>query len=173
MFTRKESEVWLEVPGYEGRYLISDKGRFRITAPFCRSNGKPQKIGTKFGDKRLSLIRENDTRRVHISVLVLEISVGPKPEGLSCLHWNDDRSDNSLANLRWGNHSENGKDRFRNGGIPTRGEKQRSAKLTNEKVLEARKLYAEGWSLKSLTQRYGITHGPLSLAIRGLTWSHI
>lgn len=47
--------------------------------------------------------------------LVMEAFVGPCPEGLEVLHWDDNPANNHLSNLRYGTRSENVKDRVRNG----------------------------------------------------------
>lgn len=47
--------------------------------------------------------------------LVLEAFVGPRPEGMEALHYDDDPTNNVLWNLRWGTPSENHFDRVRNG----------------------------------------------------------
>jgi hypothetical protein len=47
--------------------------------------------------------------------LVLEAFVGPRPEGMNGLHWDDDAMNNQLDNLRWGTDSDNQQDRVRNG----------------------------------------------------------
>jgi hypothetical protein len=55
---------------------------------------------------------KNVARCVH--QLVLEAFVGPKPEGQEGCHFPDpDKSNNSVANLRWDTHLENVRDRVR------------------------------------------------------------
>jgi hypothetical protein len=48
--------------------------------------------------------------------MVLEAFVGPCPEDKhGGLHWDDDKDNNTLSNLRWGTMSENMQDQLRNG----------------------------------------------------------
>jgi hypothetical protein len=47
--------------------------------------------------------------------LVLLAFIGPRPDGLQGLHFDDDASNNSLGNLRWGTPSANMHDCIRNG----------------------------------------------------------
>jgi hypothetical protein len=56
------------------------------------------------------------TRLVHL--LVLETFVGPCPDGLEARHRSGDATDNRLANLVWGTHSENQLDQVRHGTHP-------------------------------------------------------
>lgn len=50
--------------------------------------------------------------------LVLLAFVGPCPDGMEACHANDIPTDNRLANLRWGTHADNMRDRIENGGNP-------------------------------------------------------
>lgn len=59
------------------------------------------------------VLNNRRTRSVH--QLVLEAFVGPRPEGMYGLHWDDDKNNNRLANLRWATPSENMMDQVRNG----------------------------------------------------------
>jgi hypothetical protein len=54
----------------------------------------------------------NHTRPIHR--LVLELFVGPRPEGMEACHYPDaDKNNNRLENLRWDTHGENAKDAYR------------------------------------------------------------
>ena len=49
----------------------------------------------------VSLVRGKDWCLRSIHRLVLETFVGACPEGMEAQHWNDNRGDNRLENLRW------------------------------------------------------------------------
>jgi hypothetical protein len=125
------------------------------------------------GDRSPTLIKGNDVERKHISKIVLEAFVGPCPPKMECCHWDDDRSNNALSNLRWDTHAANKMDAFRNGAQPARGEKASDVTLTENDVIEARKLRAKGWTLVRLGKRYGVVHTTIRCAVMGLTWSHV
>src|SRR4051812_4452753 len=85
-----EPEIWKAVPGYEGRYEVSNLGRVKSLARYVRcgkGGGKgrrltPQKIlrpGTmnRFGHCSVMLGRDGGSRCVHD--LVLTAFVGPRP----------------------------------------------------------------------------------------------
>lgn len=114
-------ETWKPVPGYEGRYEVSDMGRVRSLPHYVRlvAHGKetrrlsPGRIlrpgAQKSGHVTVSLGRHN-SRPVH--QLVLEAFVGPRPaapEGslVDILHLNSNPKDNRLTNLRYGTRAEN------------------------------------------------------------------
>ncbi len=118
-------------------------------------------------------------RQKWIYRLVLEIFVGPCPPGMECCHYDDNRSNNVLSNLRWGTRTSNLQDRWRNGkGGKTGaiGEKCGAAKLTEEVVRLVRQLRASDpkiWTYKKLANRFGVTQRSMILAISGRTWGHV
>lgn len=124
-------EEWHAVPGYEGLYEVSDRGRVRSL-----DHDLQQRHGRNPAFKALRLIRgrilrttpdrrgyvsvmlsaDGRTRRDYVHRLVLLAFVGPPPtpehEGA---HWDNVRSNNALGNLRWATHEENAADRVRHG----------------------------------------------------------
>jgi hypothetical protein len=96
-------EIWKDVPEYEGRYQVSNKGRVRSFVRY--SSGillRPGRMPE--GHMSVSLGR-NNSQCVH--KLVLLAFVGPPTIGHECRHLNGDPSDNRIENLVWGTRSEN------------------------------------------------------------------
>lgn len=120
-------ERWREIPGYEGYYEVSDRGRVRSLARVViRSDGQRQRVPGKIkkltldpaGYFRTMLIVRGSERRVRCRLvhgLVLAAFVGPRPPGFEVLHWDGNPANNCLANLRWGSHRENIADLMRHG----------------------------------------------------------
>jgi hypothetical protein len=109
-------EVWRDIPGYEGRYQVSNMGRVRsldhkvrVVAKgvdtFRRSPGKVLRPGRCQSGHMSVAIGKGNSRPVH--QLVLHAFVGPTPEGHEVLHLNHVPSDNRLEKLRYGTRSEN------------------------------------------------------------------
>lgn len=115
------NERWLPIRGWEGSYEASDQGRVRSVDRVIRyANGQNRRYAgriRRFTPDRHGhlglLLGKRDLRRVHL--LVLEAFVGPRPEGMEGCHWDDDKSNNFLSNLRWGTRSANVRDLVRNG----------------------------------------------------------
>lgn len=111
------TEQWLPVPGWEGRYEVSDLGRVKTLA----RNGRPERILSEYRNPRhkyaqigLFVGRARTHAKVHI--LVLEAFRGPRPSpSHQACHNNGDRNDNRLTNLRWDTASENLRDKVRHG----------------------------------------------------------
>lgn len=54
-----------------------------------------------------------------------------------------------------------------------RGAANKTSKLTKEKVVEARRLHADGVTYTSLGERYGVSRVAIRNAIVGRTWRHV
>ena len=119
-----DAENWLPVVGFEGYYEVSDRGRvrsldrvgFRRDGHRYSKKGRILSRGTDQCGYPFSDLRKNGsarTRRVHR--LVAEAFI-PNPDNLPwVLHWDDDKLNNRVENLRWGWPSENRYDTVRNG----------------------------------------------------------
>lgn len=54
-----------------------------------------------------------------------------------------------------------------------RGEENHCAKLTEVQVREARRAHVGGVSYRTLSERYGVSHGTIWSAVTGRTWAHV
>ena len=117
-------ERWLPIDGYEGYYEVSDHGRVRSLdrtvqhSRYGALNRKGALLSTSpnsTGHYTVSLHRDGKASSRKVHRLVLEAFVGPCPDGMEACHWDDDKSNNSVSNLRWGTPSENVVDAVRNG----------------------------------------------------------
>lgn len=120
-------EQWLPVVGWEEAYEVSDHGRIRtLERTALRRNGVSGRVAARIrkpvwsGPKNkqylwVELHCDGVRMRRLVHHLVLEAFVGPKADGMRGLHWDDDASNNSLHNLRWGTQAENIQDQVRNG----------------------------------------------------------
>lgn len=111
------TERWLPIPGYEGRYDVSDLGRVRSWLQ-CRGTPVPRILKARPGSNGyLSFCLSKFGRQVdeRLHALVLLAFVGPRPEGKQRRHRDGDQLNNTLANLTYGTKSENELDRVRHG----------------------------------------------------------
>lgn len=114
-----EGEIWKDVVGYEGLYLVSNKGRVvslsrsianrystrrtdpKLLAPFTRE------VSRNYRFCCISLWRNGKSKvgRVHRLVALAFI---PNPDNLPEVdHINTDTSNNEVGNLRWSTRSQN------------------------------------------------------------------
>jgi hypothetical protein len=107
------AERWLPIPGFEGRYEVSDHGlvrsldRVQVNRLGRRRFWPGQMLKIQMTPNGYSKVCLGGVNWRLVHRLVLTAFVGPCPDGMECLHGNDVRTDNRLANLSWGTHEEN------------------------------------------------------------------
>ncbi len=171
-------EQWRNIPGYEGRYQVSDGGRVRSVDRYVRSvakNGtesrrfvpgveiKPQKHSAGYLQVKMG------PRTYIVGPLVLEAFVGPRPEGQQCAHNDGDRHHNALGNLRWATPASNSNDR-RAHGTSGRGQANAGAKLTPDRVSAVRD--AAGPQRK-IAEAFGVAQSTVSKIKLRQRWGHL
>lgn len=175
-------ERWRPVRGAEGSYEVSDQGRVRsVDRVVTYSDGRQRfyrgQLLRPATEKRrgylevaLSVGNQKKTRLVHR--LVLEAFVELRPEGQHGRHGPGGIRDNRRVNLCWGSAVENAADKERDGTLLC-GDSHRGARLTEAVVLECRRRYAAGETQTALASEYSVSVSSMSLAVRGITWSHL
>ena len=145
-------EIWRPVVGYEGRYEVSNLGNLR-SLKFRGVCGENLMKSSKNynGYHVVSLGKERKQFRLH--VLVLEAFVGPRPEGMQGCHRDNDKSNNSLSNLRWDTPKGNISDRR-----DYSGEGNPNAKLTREQTVEIAARRQDGETTTILAAEFGISN---------------
>lgn len=118
-------ERWLPIPGWEGRYSVSDEGRVRSetrTTVYPDGSarvfkGRVLKCGLDTsGYHHASLSDQGRHTVLSVHLLVLAAFVGPRPAGSEEVrHLDGDKTNNRLENLRYGTRSENQLDNVRLG----------------------------------------------------------
>lgn len=164
-------EVWLPVVGYEECYEVSDGGNVRsIRNNHGNRRQRPLKPElTQDGYYRVTLSDIDSKERRHVSHLVLEAFVGPRPEGMVACHGDDDGTNNKLANLRWGTPRSNYDDKIRNGG--GRGSKHGAAQI-DEVTARAIKAEAANRSIlaRDIASKYGVSVNIVRNIRNGNSW---
>jgi hypothetical protein len=97
---------------------------------------------------------------------VLEVFVGPCPEGMECCHGLKGPSVDSLDNLRWDTRRENSIDRLLYGVKPA------WIKLNPESAAEIRALKGTGVTKAELAERYGVGREAIKRIWNRGIWDH-
>jgi hypothetical protein len=115
-------ECWVAVPGYEGSYQVSSFGRLRsLDRLTVNTKGERRSYQGQLIKQRrrrypeVKLAVAGVKRNVAVHTLVARAFLGPPPRRLEVCHFNDEKTDNRLCNLRWDSRSANNLDRVRNG----------------------------------------------------------
>jgi hypothetical protein len=111
------NEEWRPIPGYEGRYDVSNQGRIRSWA-WHKKRGTSRLKSTWPDDQGYLRVGLWDGERgvnakVHAQVALAFL--GPRPEGQVIRHLDGIRTNNTPENLRYGTPAENTADMFVHG----------------------------------------------------------
>lgn len=173
------TEVWLDIPGYETLYQVSDMGRVRI------SPESPRRKGPSFPGKVLSLqkrdgylitnlIAPDGIRHGHsVNRLVALAFHGlPPTEKHQAAHIDGNRENNSPSNICWATSKENHGHRVLHGTDP-KGERNGRAKLTEKDVLLIRSRVFSGETQISVAEQFGVSNVQVRNIAMGITWGHV
>jgi hypothetical protein len=147
-----KSTGWRIIPGFGGRYRISDTGivmsrigrfgRKQGWTPMCNRLKKDGHLDVNLTDTAGRIARH----LVHRLVL-LTFRSGPSP-GQVCRHLNGNPVDNRLENLVWGTISENVQDRLTHGYVYPRGCENPNYRHGRCSTPESYKAYRAEWMRK-------------------------
>lgn len=177
------SEIWKPVVGYENCYSVSNFGncvRTSLTRKRIVPNWRPV-AGTikKTGYVSFHLYQEKVGAYLLGHRMVWEAFNGPIPCDMQINHKNGIKFDNRLSNLELCTPSENTRHAYRILGKPapnnpSYGVKNGSAKLTEDQVVEIRRLYATGkYRQKDIGAEFGVSQRTISLITRNEHWRHV
>lgn len=95
-------EIWKDIEGYEGRYMVSNLGRVKSMKYRHHNKVEILKEDFKFGYKRVCLFNKDGKRkRMRVHRIVAKAFV-PNPNNYSIINHKDENKENNRAdNLEW------------------------------------------------------------------------
>jgi len=105
-------EVWKDIPGYEGKYQVSNKGRVKsLSRKDAKGQSLPERIlklqDNGRGYKKVTLWSNGVGKKYFVHYLVAATFI-PNPCNYKIVHHIDeDPSNNDVKNLKWCTQSEN------------------------------------------------------------------
>jgi hypothetical protein len=112
----KDNEIWKDIPGYEGRYQVSDLGNVKsLDIVLLKRDGKKVTKKGKIkafyidsaGYKQVHLYMNGNAKHCKIHRLVADMFIKGKKENLQVNHINGIKTDNRACNLEWVTQEEN------------------------------------------------------------------
>ena len=174
------SEVWKDIPNFEGSYQVSNMGRVRsLDRVVTFKNGSMRKHKGRVlkphishrGYERLTLCNDNGCNNKSVHRLVLEAF---KPHAnmidLQVNHIDGNKLNNHLTNLEWVTGRDNMSHAYDMGLIDNEGERNPNAKLSNDDVLEILQRLDTGELHENIALDYGVSRRSISYINAGITW---
>ena len=153
-------EIWKDIPGYEGKYQVSNLGRVKSLP---RIQEWHHKNGTVFSRSipgrilrpgpinsgHLSVVLGHGKPGVLVHQLVMLAFVGEKPSGTEICHNDGNPANNHLENLRYDTRRENILDEYRSG-------RAKRTKLEVDQVREIRERLLSEEKVPTIASDYGV-----------------
>lgn len=172
------SEEWRAIPGFEGCYECSDKGRVRSLDRYVTGkDGIPKfmkglVLRTHINTGGYPNVRLGRARMIMIHTVVALAFVGERPDGTQICHNDSDKTNNAPSNLRYDTPKMNQFDRRANG-THIEGERVWLSKLTTEQVREIKALILAGVAHLDIGERFGVCRSNIALIAKGKNWKHV
>lgn len=179
-------ETWKDIEGYEGYYQISSLGNARSldrVVPHKRNKlgkarlkGGPLKVRVSDRGYISYALRKNGKMKSVKAHRLVGLAFLLNPFNFAELnHIDGDKKNNAVENLEWCTRQHNIIHGFKMGLIKVpRGEKQRSAKLSEETVFCIRSNYKEGkTSISEMAKNLNVNYSTINRVVKRKTWKHI
>lgn len=176
----KENEIWKKIEGMEEKYEVSNYGQVRSLIFRNKQTNKKRdkplilKGNNSHGYKYATLRFDNKRIIAGIHWLVLEAFVGKRPKGFEACHYDGNRKNNKLSNLRWDTHKNNMGDAVRHGTMKKKTlEDNHNSKLKIWQVRLIKKMYKKnifGRGSSVLAKKFGVSSGCIMAIINGNNW---
>lgn len=156
-------EEWRDVPGYEGRYQVSNLGRVRSVGHYVQRWVEGRVLRPRIRKEGYPVVTISGVGPKDVHQLVALAFLGPKEAGQQVRHLNGNRQDPSADNLAYGTQSDNERDKFRYG--------NKARKLTTDQVLEIRQRAHSGERYADLAREYDVSWTTINHIVKGVTFA--
>jgi len=168
------SEIWKDIEGYGGLYKVSNWGRVKSLKKYAKTN---ERILVKCVDSegyyRVTLWKRGEGKQDFAKIHKLETNafLGKCPKGMEVCHYNGNKKDNRLSNLRYDTRAGNKKDDVRLGTY--KGTNAGNCKLKECEVKMMRYLHKKGIKQTLIAKMFKIDGGYLNKIVHYKFWTHI
>ena len=188
MALRYAPEVFVDIPGYEGYYQVSNYGNVRsLDRVIKEKTGKTQTLKGRILKQRINPggyhyieLGKNGTKATFAVHQLVAQAFIPNPDSKPTVnHIDGNKLNNSVANLEWSTYSENLKHAYKTGLRRTVkfsevGSKNYKRKLKPEQVIEIKRLLAAGsLTHKEIATKFSVARSTVTEIKSGRRWKHL
>ena len=167
------SEVWKDIPGFDGKYRCSNLGS---SMSFSRyKTGKILKPWLQKGKRKTGYLAINLSRehRFLVHYLVVITWIGPRINNMTVNHKDGNKLNNSCENLEWSTYSENNRHAYANKlKMPNIKTGTQSAvglfSKTDLKLIKV--LKSKNWTNTKIGRHFDVGCGTIGRIIKGITY---
>lgn len=172
---------WRAIPGYEGRYEVSDDGQVRSLDQTICQRGRGGTLITRHYRGRVRKGRIDtkgypsvrfDKKNWSIHCLMAAAFIGPRPPGHHVRHLDGNPLNRALSNIAYGTPAENVADKTVHGTM-ARGDDHGRSKLTEANVRVIRALLLATQTRRAIAARFGVSRTAIDDVWSGRTWGHV
>lgn len=165
-------EVWREIVGYNGDYLVSIFGRVKsMKYNLCRILSQGNGVR---GYQIIELSNNNVQKNYRVHRLIAETFL-PNPDSKEQVNHLFSTNANAVWQIEWATGSENMKHAVK-AGLQKSGADVYNARLTNEQVEEILTSYVRDsheFGSVALAKKYGVSHEQILKVIHGVTYKNV
>lgn len=167
-------EIWKNILGFEGVYLISNFGRVKriLQKSGTQSNRILKDYDNGKGYRYITLRKDNTPSNHYVHILVAIAFLENPLNKSSVNHINGIKSDNVITNLEWVTNKENMIHASKMN-LLRKGENNVLSKINNEDVLKIRSLKNSGKALNKIGMMFGISASHVHRIMHKKLWKHI
>lgn len=179
-------EIWKDVAGYEGLYMVSNLGQVKSCDRLVNSrwgdSKKPVKAKIKAlqlgfgGYKSVTLFNASSRigKRFYVHRLVATAFLSNEFLKPQVNHINGDKLDNRAVNLEWCTGTENQLHALSAGLYETaKGEQIGASVLTEQDIYKIRYLYSNGMMQKDIAEMFPVKRQCITKIVNRKRWKHI
>lgn len=166
-----EGEIWKEIPGYEERYLISNKARVKSIIKnihvILKKSLIEGRLNVKLYDKR------GRGKNINCGRIVAKVFIREAQENEVIDYIDGNKLNDEVSNLRYTTRSEVVKNSPNHSNRSIKGESNGMAILTISQVKEIRQKRSSGNTLNQLKEEYKVSIGCIHNIVSHKNWKNI
>jgi hypothetical protein len=166
-------EVWKDIKGFEGLYMVSNIGNVkRLKSKWVLNERLIGRLLDRDGYFRRTLCKNSLSKQITEHRLVATTFIENPENKLTINHINGIKTDNRVENLEWNTQLENKQHAVSSGLTNLKGTNHPRCKLSDKDVLEIREI---GFSQTrtALSKKYGVSRITILRIIKRSNWNHI
>lgn len=163
------SEIWKDIPNYQGLYQVSNYGNIRSLDRYSSDHFCKGRVLKPYGNGKgyllVKLCKNGHIKAFQVHRIVANAFLPNRNKKLQVNHLNENKKDNEVTNLEWCTAKQNSNYGTRSKRISIAN---RNGKLSKKvKQLGKAGNLIKIWPSLSEAERHGFNHGHLSKCARG------